>query len=121
MDTATYGGLALGYAGTIYKGQGKTLDQAYLLHTGHWRDQASYVAMTRARAATYIFVSREGVRDLKDLAQQMSRASGYGASLRYATAANDLKAGGFSEARTVHSLLWHADQYAENVRSIHRI
>ncbi len=86
LDTATYGGLALGYAGTIYKGQGKTLDQAYLLHTGHWRDQASYVAMTRARAATYIFVSQEEARDLDYLARQMSRTTGYGASLRYATA-----------------------------------
>ena len=32
-----------GYAGTIYKGQGRTLDQTYLYHSEHWRSAASYV------------------------------------------------------------------------------
>lgn len=40
-------GFRHGYAGTIYKGQGKTLDHTYLLHTTHWRQAASYVALTR--------------------------------------------------------------------------
>ena len=42
-------GFRHGYAGTIYKGQGKTLDHTYLLHTHHWRAAASYVALTRQR------------------------------------------------------------------------
>ena len=39
----------LGYSGSIYRGQGKTLDEVYLFHTSHWRDAASYVALTRSR------------------------------------------------------------------------
>ena len=38
-----------GYAGTIYKAQGRTLDQTYLYHSEHWRSAASYVALTRHR------------------------------------------------------------------------
>jgi ATP-dependent exoDNAse (exonuclease V) alpha subunit len=41
-----------GYAGTIYKGQGRTLDQTYLYHSEHWRSAASYVALTRHRRKT---------------------------------------------------------------------
>ena len=38
-----------GYAGTIYKGQGRTLDAVYLYHSHHWRSASSYVALTRHR------------------------------------------------------------------------
>ena len=37
-----------GYAGTIYRGQGRTLDQTYLYHSEHWRSAASYVALDPA-------------------------------------------------------------------------
>jgi ATP-dependent exoDNAse (exonuclease V) alpha subunit len=76
---------SLGYAGTIYRGQGKTLDQAYLLHTYHWRDSASYVAMTRSRSETRIYVGRDQAADLERLGEQMSRQQNRGASLRFAT------------------------------------
>lgn len=78
-----YTAVELGYAGTIYRGQGKTLDRSYVLHTHHWRDKASYVAMTRAREATQVFVSRDHARDIEDLAVKMARSSDAGASLRY--------------------------------------
>jgi Ti-type conjugative transfer relaxase TraA len=47
-----------GYAGTIYKGQGKTLDQTYVLHSKHWRSASSYVAMTRHREDVSLFTTR---------------------------------------------------------------
>lgn len=62
-----------GYAGTIYKGQGRTLDQTYLYHSRHWRQASSYVALTRHRESTTVFVSRDTTRDLEQLARQMSR------------------------------------------------
>jgi hypothetical protein len=62
-----------GYAGTIYKGQGRTLDETYLLHSFHWRSAASYVALSRHRDKTELFVSRETARDLAQLARQMAR------------------------------------------------
>jgi ATP-dependent exoDNAse (exonuclease V) alpha subunit len=61
------------YAGTIYKGQGKTLNRTYLYHTEHWRAAASYVALTRQRDSAEIFVARETARDAGQLAGQMER------------------------------------------------
>jgi ATP-dependent exoDNAse (exonuclease V) alpha subunit len=62
-----------GYAGTIYKGQGRTLGQTYLYHSPHWRSATSYVALTRHRENVTLFVATETARDLGQLARQMAR------------------------------------------------
>lgn len=84
VDTRTYRAIDHGYAGTIYRGQGKTLEKSYVLHTDHWRDASSYVAMTRARGETELFVARSQARDLDSLAAQMGRRQSEGSTLRYA-------------------------------------
>src|ERR1019366_2637801 len=73
FDAETFEDLRHGYAGTIYKGQGRTLDQTYLYHSEHWRSAASYVALSRHREKTELFVAREVASDLKQLARQMAR------------------------------------------------
>ena len=78
-------GFRHGYAGTIYKGQGKTLDHTYLLHTHHWRAAASYVALTRQREGAQVFVSTEVARDAGQLARQMGRGEVRAASVAWAT------------------------------------
>jgi hypothetical protein len=62
-----------GYAGTIYSGQGKTLDVAYVGHSDQWRARASYVAMTRHREEIHIFAARETVKDIEAMAAGMAR------------------------------------------------
>jgi ATP-dependent exoDNAse (exonuclease V) alpha subunit len=62
-----------GYAGTIYRGQGRTLDATYLYHSPHWRSASSYVALTRHRENVTLFVATETARDLGQLARQMAR------------------------------------------------
>jgi Ti-type conjugative transfer relaxase TraA len=62
-----------GYAGTIYKGQGRTLDQTYLYHTEHWRSATAYVALTRHREKVELFVAKNTAPDLKQLSRQMTR------------------------------------------------
>ena len=68
-----FGQFRHGYAGTIYKGQGRTLDQTYLYHSEHWRSASSYVALTRHRNDVSLFVATETARDLGQLARQMAR------------------------------------------------
>ena len=70
---AEFSGFRHGYAGTIYKGQGRTLDHTYLYHSHHWRSAASYVALTRQRESAQVFVARETARDAPHLARQMAR------------------------------------------------
>lgn len=62
-----------GYAGTIYKGQGRTLDQTYLYHSEHWRSAATYVALTRHRDKAELFVATNTAADVQQLARQMAR------------------------------------------------
>jgi ATP-dependent exoDNAse (exonuclease V) alpha subunit len=68
-----FGQFRHGYAGTIYKGQGRTLDQSYLYHSEHWRSASSYVALTRHRDSVTLFVATRTARDLGQLARQMAR------------------------------------------------
>ncbi|WP_309770772.1 AAA family ATPase [Agrobacterium larrymoorei] len=56
FDTAAFNSFRHGYAGTIHRGQGKTFDQTYLFHSDQWRANASYVALTRHRDRTALFV-----------------------------------------------------------------
>ena len=73
FDTAQYQSFRHGYAGTIYKGQGATVDQSYLYHSEHWRSAASYVGMTRHREKAKLFAATNSAANLDELARQMSR------------------------------------------------
>jgi Ti-type conjugative transfer relaxase TraA len=84
-SAAAFAGFRHGYAGTIYKGQGKTLDHTYLYHTHHWRAAASYVALTRQRDSAQVFVARATARDTSELARQMARGEVKAASIAWAT------------------------------------
>jgi ATP-dependent exoDNAse (exonuclease V) alpha subunit len=81
-----FAGFRHGYAGTIYKGQGRTLDYTYLFHTYHWRSAASYVALTRQRDSAQVFVARETARNVRELTRQMAREEIKAASVAWATA-----------------------------------
>jgi Ti-type conjugative transfer relaxase TraA len=81
-----FDGFRHGYAGTIYKGQGKTLDHTYLYHSHHWRQASSYVALTRQRLSAVIFAATETAGDVSALARQMSRGEVRSASVAWATA-----------------------------------
>ena len=59
FDATEFQTVRHGYAGTIYRGQGRTLDQTYLYHSEHWRSAVSYVALTRHREKAEIFVATD--------------------------------------------------------------
>jgi Ti-type conjugative transfer relaxase TraA len=73
FDAAGFDQFRHGYAGTIYRGQGRTLDQTYLYHSEHWRSAAGYVALTRHRESVDMFVASNTAKDVKQLARQMGR------------------------------------------------
>lgn len=59
-----------GYAGTVHRGQGKTVDQAYILPSKRWNDRLSYVGMTRHCDRPTVFTT---AKNLDSLAAQMGR------------------------------------------------
>ena len=85
FDAGQFADFRHGYAGTIYKGQGRTFDEVYLYHSAHWRDASTYVALTRHRDDVKLFVSTEVTRDDADLARQMGRHDDRRASVAFAT------------------------------------
>ncbi|MGP0101918.1 MAG: MobF family relaxase [Solirubrobacteraceae bacterium] len=60
VDTAQFNDLRLAYAQHIYKAQGATVERAFVL-TGGWQAdrERAYVALSRGRERTDIYVSRE--------------------------------------------------------------
>ena len=89
FNTGEFKDFRHGYAGTIYKGQGRTLDQTYLYHSEHWRSAASYVALTRHRDKAEVFVARNTAADLKELARQMARVDNRKAASHYFQSGGD--------------------------------
>lgn len=89
FDAKEFNEFRHGYAGTIYKGQGRTLDQTYLYHSEHWRSAASYVALTRHRDKAEVFVARNTAPNLKELARQMARVDNRKAASHYYQSGDD--------------------------------
>jgi hypothetical protein len=60
VDTAEFNDVRLAYAQHVYKAQGATVDRAFVL-TGGWQAdrERAYVALSRARERSDIYVSRE--------------------------------------------------------------
>ena len=57
------GHLGHAYAVTVHKAQGLTVERAFVLATPGLTQEAGYVALSRARAGTELFVSLEGPED----------------------------------------------------------
>ncbi len=87
-----------GYAGTIYRGQGRTLDEVYVGHSSHWRSSAAYVALTRHREAVHIFCARETVKDLDAMAKGMARGDNKRAASAYVLDGASAARAGLAEA-----------------------
>src|SRR5271168_1606969 len=92
-----------GYAGTIYRGQGRTLDEVYVGHSAQWRKSASYVALTRHREAVHIFAARETVKDLDAMAHGMARADNKRAASAYFIDEESAARAGLKEAVAEYS------------------
>lgn len=55
VDTRMYPDLDYGYAATVHKAQGATVDRTYILATPHFDRHATYVALSRHRESATIF------------------------------------------------------------------
>jgi ATP-dependent exoDNAse (exonuclease V) alpha subunit len=94
VDTKEFSDLSLGYAVHIYKGQGLTAETSGIL-TGGWQTDREhiYVAASRARERTDIYVSREDLGDqgmdpgaIERLADRMQRSRAQEASITHEVA-----------------------------------
>ena len=86
FDPERFDGWAPGYAGTVYRGQGKTQTEVFALydHAFAWSPSTSYVALTRQTERVVLHVPRELAADRDALVRQMGRARHVETSLDFA-------------------------------------
>jgi len=63
VDSRFYQDLDHGYAATVYKAQGVTVDRSYVLATHHFDRHATYVALSRHREDARVFYAAEDFED----------------------------------------------------------
>lgn len=74
VDQVAYDQVDHGYAVTVHKSQGATVDRAYVLASGGMDQHLAYVAMTRHRDAATLYAGRTDFQDAHVLEARLSRA-----------------------------------------------
>ena len=73
LDLKTYAHVDHGYAATIHKAQGVTVDEAHVLATPGLDRHAAYVALSRHRSGVELHYGRDDFRNGDELARTLSR------------------------------------------------
>lgn len=73
FDTKHYAHVDHGYAATIHKAQGMTVDKAHVLATPGMDRHGSYVGMSRHRDGVQLYYGRDDFRDQSKLVHTLSR------------------------------------------------
>src|ERR1035437_9027060 len=98
VSMADYAAVDHGYAVTIHKAQGATVDRAYVLASGTMMDRhLTYVAMTRHRDEAQLYAGRDEFRDMAALSARLSRSQAKETTLDYDRAAYAQRRGMESE------------------------
>ncbi|WP_109234696.1 AAA family ATPase [Orientia tsutsugamushi] len=75
-----------GYASTVYKVQGASIKDVYVLHNGVSNISSSYVAMTRHIKSLKLYCNNEATKSVNSLINQLSRPNEKSASITLKTA-----------------------------------
>jgi Ti-type conjugative transfer relaxase TraA len=83
VNQETYQAVDHGYATTIHKSQGATVDRAFVLASESMDKHLAYVGMTRHRAAVTLYAVRDEFRDLAALSDRLGRSRAKETTLDY--------------------------------------
>ena len=93
VSIGEYAAIDHGYATTIHKTQGSTVDRAFVLASATMNRHLTYVAMTRHRGGVELHAGRDEFKDLKTLTATLSRNGQKESTLDYTR--------GFAERRGI--------------------
>jgi len=79
-----YAALDYGYAATVHKAQGATVDQTFMLATPGMDRHLTYVGMTRHREGVEVYAGRDDFKGFDELKERLSRARPKDSTLDYA-------------------------------------
>ena len=108
IATATYTKFDHGYATTIHKSQGDTVDRVYVLASPSMDQNLTYVALTRHTQAVTLYAGRDDFKDMAALTTALSRDGSKETTLDYAKAdvATIEQLAGLARARAALAALW---------------
>ena len=102
--TRDYAHIDHGYAATVHKAQGVTVDRAHVLATPHMDRHAAYVGLTRHRDGVELHYAREDFADQARLSRVLSRERAKDTSLDYPDRDSDELARRYAERRGLDPL-----------------
>ncbi|MBN8904892.1 MAG: Ti-type conjugative transfer relaxase TraA [Rhodospirillales bacterium] len=102
--TRDYAHIDHGYAATVHKAQGVTVDRAHVLATPHMDRHAAYVGLTRHRDGVELHYAREDFADAAKLARVLSRERAKDTSLDYSDRDGDELVRRYAERRGLDPL-----------------
>jgi Ti-type conjugative transfer relaxase TraA len=114
FDTKSYAHIDHGYAATIHKAQGVTVDRAHVLATPGLDSHASYVALSRHRESISLHYGKDDFADAGKLARTLSRERAKDMASDYARDGITDPARSFAERRGIT----FRERVAEIVRKI---
>jgi Ti-type conjugative transfer relaxase TraA len=83
VDLNLYNHLEHGYAATIHKAQGVTVDRSYVLASKYMDSHSSYVALSRHRESTDLFWGKDEFTNQRALSQSLGRDRSKDVTLDY--------------------------------------
>ncbi len=83
VDVADYPHLDHGYAATVHKAQGSTVDRSFVLASPYFDRHVTYVALSRHRDGAQLYWGKDEFPSFADLCQQLSRAQHKDITLDY--------------------------------------
>ncbi|OAN63745.1 Ti-type conjugative transfer relaxase TraA [Sphingomonas sp. TDK1] len=117
FDHKNYGDVTHGYAATVHKAQGVTVDRVHVLATPGLDRHAAYVALSRHRAVVHLHYGRDDFADQGKLARALSRDRPKDNALDYDAAAERFAARrGVERSRILDTLA--RESLAEPERSV---
>ena len=114
FNLSEFSGFKHGYASTVYKAQGSSIRDVYVLHDGFSTSKNSYVAMSRHIKDIHLYTNKVATKTDNHLIKQLGFNPEAGSSLNYYTK-EDLEAKSLSESKGVFAKT--VDKLSERLKS----
>jgi nucleoside-triphosphatase THEP1 len=96
-----------GYAATVHKSQGVTVDQAFVLATPHFDRHTSYVALSRHKKDVKLYASKGDFKTLERMQQTLGRDGEKLSTLDFTDARQKQQESEWEERPSIFERIWH--------------